>query len=93
MNKEKLLSIEEICGLKLANIGERSGRARIGVVQALNVLMGHSAYDGYKITTSKQEYLILIENGQCCCESWGYFSSEDDFADYIGRLGSQVFDL
>ncbi len=40
--------------------------------------------DGYKITTDKQEILILISNGQSCCESWGYFSSNDDFSDFIG---------
>ena len=46
---------------------------------------GYGEYDGYKITTEKTEYLILIDNGQCCCESWGYFVSEDDINDYIGK--------
>lgn len=27
----------------------------------------------------------MIDNGQCCCESWGYFVSEDDINDYIGK--------
>ena len=60
MNKEKLLSIEEIHDLKLANIGKHSEKAQLGMVQMLNALMGYAAYDGYKITTSEQEYLILI---------------------------------
>ena len=85
MNNEKLLAIEEIHDLKLANIGKHSEKAQLGMVQMLNALMGYAAYDGYKITTSEQEYLILIDNGQCCCESWGYFSSEDDFGNYIGK--------
>ena len=85
MTKEKLLAIEEIHDLKLANVGRHSDKAQLGMKQMLRSLMGYGAYDGYKITTSEQEYLILIDNGQCCCESWGYFSSEDDFGDYIGK--------
>lgn len=76
MNKEKLVAIEEIQDLTLSNIEEFSNKARPG---------GYASYDGYKITTSEQEYLILINNGQCCCERWGYFSSEDDFSNYIGK--------
>ena len=91
MNKEKLLAIEEIHDLKLANIGKHSEKAQLGMVQMLNALMGYAAYDGYKITTSEQEYLILIDNGQCCCESWGYFSSEDDFGNYIGKTILDVY--
>ena len=55
------------------------------MMQMLNALRGYGEYDGYKITTEKTEYLILIDNGQCCCESWGYFVSEDDINDYIGK--------
>lgn len=43
------------------------------------------AFDGYKIITSEHEYMILIDNGQECCESWGYFSSDDDFKKFIGK--------
>lgn len=85
MNKEKLLSIEEVHDLKLSNVGKHSENARLGVAQMLGALMGYSAYDGYKITTSEQEYLILIDNGQSCCESWGYFTSEDDTGSFIGK--------
>jgi hypothetical protein len=41
-------------------------------------------WDGYLIKTTKQEIKLLIDNEQCCCESWGYFLSEDDFEDFIG---------
>lgn len=43
-----------------------------------------SGYDGYEIMTDRQSIKILIGNGQCCCENWGYLSSEDDFKDFIG---------
>lgn len=41
-------------------------------------------FDGYKIITDKHEFNILIENGQCCCESWGYFYLNDNIVDFIG---------
>ncbi len=44
----------------------------------------YGSFDGYKITTDKQNIFIVISNGQCCCEDWGYLSSEDDFEDFIG---------
>jgi hypothetical protein len=43
-----------------------------------------SSYDGFKITTDAQEILILVSNGQSCCESFGHVVSEDDFKDFIG---------
>ena len=39
--------------------------------------------DGYKITTDKQEILVLIDNFQSCCEQWGYMSSEDSHNQFI----------
>jgi len=45
---------------------------------------GWDCYDGYKITTDKQEILLLISNGQNCCENWGYFMSNDNINDFIG---------
>lgn len=44
----------------------------------------YSDFDGYIITTDKQEIKIGISNGQGCCEQWGYFMSEDDLSEYIG---------
>ena len=40
--------------------------------------------DGFVITTSKQQIKLGIDNGQFCCENWGYFMSEDDTSDFIG---------
>lgn len=39
--------------------------------------------DGYKIETENHTFYVLIDNGQCCCEDWGYFSSEDDYRRFI----------
>lgn len=41
-------------------------------------------YDGYKVVTDTNTYYVLISNGQECCESWGYMTSDDDLNDYIG---------
>lgn len=82
---EKLLKIEEITGLRTSNIGRSSSKANCGISQILNALCGYAEYDGYKIITSEHEYMILIDNGQSCCESWGYFSSDDDFEKFIGK--------
>lgn len=42
-------------------------------------------FDGYEIVTSEHVYMILIDNTQNCCESWGYIVSEDNFEDFIGK--------
>lgn len=39
-------------------------------------------YDGYRITTDKQNIYIVIQNLQNCCEVWGYMSSDDDLGYY-----------
>lgn len=44
----------------------------------------YSDYDGYVIITDKQEIKFGISNSQSCCEHWGYFSSEDDFKEFVG---------
>jgi hypothetical protein len=41
-------------------------------------------YEGYKITTDKQEIFMLISSYQQCCESWGYLISEDDTQSFVG---------
>lgn len=45
---------------------------------------GWGYYDGYIITTDKQEIKVGISNGQSCCESWGEFMSQDDLSEFIG---------
>lgn len=43
-----------------------------------------NSYEGYLIKTDKQEIKLLIEGGQSCCETWGYFLSEDDISYFVG---------
>ena len=40
--------------------------------------------EGFKIITDKQEIRMGITNDQSCCESWGFFMSEDDLNQFIG---------
>jgi len=54
----------------------------------------YSRFDGFKITTDKQEILLMISNDQSCCEDWGYFMSEDNIYSFIGSslLDIQIVD-
>lgn len=40
--------------------------------------------EGYEIETTDQKILLVIDAYQSCCESWGYFLTEDDTAKFIG---------
>ncbi len=40
--------------------------------------------EGYEVTTNFQVISLLIDNQQNCCESWGYFWSNDNPQDFIG---------
>lgn len=40
--------------------------------------------DGFEVKTNKQTIRFLISNGQSCCESWGYFMSEEDPRSFVG---------
>lgn len=85
-------NIEEITNVELEHIGKLNGSngSRLGMLQMINALSYYGEYDGYKITTDSHEFYILIENEQCCCESWGYFASEDNFDRYIGKELKEV---
>lgn len=50
----------------------------------------YTEYAGYAITTDKQVIKLLIDDEGQCCESWGYFMSEDDFSEFIG---SEINDI
>lgn len=39
---------------------------------------------GFSITTDQQVILLTIDNRSSCCESWGYFLTEDDTEKFIG---------
>jgi hypothetical protein len=70
---EKILSIEET---------SISDARKIGIIDKC---FWYKEYEGYKIITTLHEYFILISSFQECCESWGYFVSEDDVSDFIGK--------
>lgn len=39
---------------------------------------------GFQIVTDKQTITLAIDDEACCCESWGYFLTEDDTSKFIG---------
>lgn len=81
----KIIKIEELHDLKVSNIsGAHSKGSQKGIVQMLNNLTGSSQVDGYLVETDLHKYHVLIENGQSCCEDWGYLSSEDNLEQYVG---------
>lgn len=41
-------------------------------------------YDGFLIKTDKQTVKLGIDNGQSCCENFGYFMTEDNFKEFEG---------
>lgn len=84
----KLLSVNEVFGLKVGNRPTLEGEngSQLGIVGMISYLSGCGiSFDGYEIKTENATYRILIDNGQNCCESWGYFSSDDNFDDYLGK--------
>jgi len=90
---EKILSIKEILGVIVdlsmyeLKIGDKFPIKTRG--------SGSLGLDGYQIDTSEHRYYLLIENGQCCCENWGYFASNNNFEEFIGKnlLSVELTDL
>jgi len=39
---------------------------------------------GFQITTTEQTITLAIDDESSCCESWGYFLTEDDTAKFVG---------
>lgn len=54
------------------------------ILNIIETNFDNGKYSGYVIQTEKQEIKFGISDHQTCCENWGYFSSEDDFAEFIG---------
>lgn len=52
------------------------------------------SFDGYIIETDQQTIKFGIDNGQSCCEDWGYFSTDDDIKKFEGAnlLGIDIVD-
>jgi len=82
----KIIEIATVECLKLGNHGKLQGnnKSQLGVGDMINALRGYGEYDGYKVKTEKDVYLVLISNGQSCCEEWGYFDTNDDSDSFIG---------
>lgn len=76
----KIIKIEEVhdVGFTPSHSGD------LGMSEIFNVLIGIGYYDGYKVESEKDVIYVLINNGQYCCENWGYFSTEDDLGYYTG---------
>ena len=61
-------------------------------ITAIREVEGHKlnseswgGYDGFIVETDDGDPIkLLISNGQSCCESWGYFMSEDDVQSFVG---------
>lgn len=81
----KIKNIEEVYDYKIKPIANLEGKGgNLGLSQIFRTLSGYSDMDGYKVETDEHIFHVLIDNGQSCCESWGYFSSEDDMSKFIG---------
>ena len=92
MNLGIIKNIEEVASLKLGNVGKLNGKngSQLGMGGILSAIMGYEEYDGYKVETTQKIFYILIANGQCCCESWGYLSTNDNIQDFIGKEISKI---
>ena len=82
----KIISIEEIFNHSTRPVGSMNGLngSRLGSAQMFNAIYGSDTMDGYRVTTDTNKILVLISNGQSCCENWGYFSSESDMSQFVG---------
>jgi hypothetical protein len=84
-------NIEVITNFKIQPIANLNGKGgRLGMSQMINAISGYADMDGYMVVTDEHTFYVLIDNGQSCCESWGYFSSEDDHKQYIGSTLNEV---
>lgn len=54
------------------------------IVEVSGIKHDYCMMEGFKITTSKQEILVLISEGQSCCEDFGYMSSFEHPDEFIG---------
>jgi hypothetical protein len=45
---------------------------------------GYSREAGFQIATNEQTITLAIDDEPSCCESWGYFLTEDDTEKFIG---------
>lgn len=41
-------------------------------------------FEGYSVITDKQTINVGISSGQCCCENFGYLTTNDDLKEFEG---------
>lgn len=92
MNYGKIEKIEEVQNAKIGNKPNLEGKngSRLGFSGMLSYLVGYQSFDGYQVKTDKHTISVLIENGQSCCEDWGYFELPDE-TDYF--IGAELLDV
>ena len=44
----------------------------------------HYTCDGYLVITDKQTIKVGVDNDKCCCETWGYLTTNDDIKEFEG---------
>ena len=84
---EIIKSIKEVYNFSIEPVTGSNGDngSRLGILQMLSIVTGaYSEYDGYEISTDENQYYVLINNGQSCCENWGYLSSDDNLDYFVG---------
>lgn len=57
------------------------------VIQNIEPWKGKVRYSemaGFKVTTAQRDIILAIDDESSCCESWGYFLTEDRPAKYVG---------
>lgn len=52
--------------------------------QTFKINDSYCSYEGWVISTTEQEIKIGIEDGQSCCENWGYLITNDTIKEFIG---------
>ena len=78
--KEKITNIKEVHDVELKC--DEICRAEGYLIKTENILKLKKIILTQK--TEKATYYFLIDQDQCCCESFGYLSTPDDFNDFIG---------
>jgi len=90
----KIKSIEEVVDFEIKPVAKSEGSGgKLGLSQMITGFYGYSCMDGYKVKTDKHSFYILIDNGQSCCEEWGYISCAEDELDLKYFLGSQLIEV
>lgn len=87
----KIEVIEDVHGFGLGNAASMDGRGgSLGIDGMIKSIFGGRSMEGFKIKTTEHTILVLIDDGQSCCENAGFFATEDDFSEFIG---SELFEM